>query len=269
LARSFREVELAGWTSRAASYDRLFAPITNQIITPVLRALGPLNGRKVLDVCCGPGHLAAAIAANGAAVEGVDLAATMVARARANHPTLRFAEADAEALPYDGNTFDHVVCAFGVMHLTHADGAMAEAFRVLRPGGRYLFTQWARDDDVLNIVSTAIAEHGAPVPDLPPAPPPMRFSDPAACRQALKAVGFADLHDEHIAIAWTAERPEAVLELIYGGAVRVAMILEAQAPERRARIHDEILAAARSRMVGGKVELRRPAVLASGTKPEA
>ena len=267
MAGSFRDAELAGWTARAASYDQLFAPIASQVIMPMLGVLGSLHGMNVLDVCCEPGHLAAALAGKGAVVEGIDFAATMVAKARENYSAVRFREADAEALPYENGAFDHVVCAFGVMHFAHPDVAIAEAFRVLRPKGRYLFTQWAVDDDLLKIVTGAIAEHGAPVPNLPQAPPPMRFSDPIECRRVLEATGFAEVHDQRIEMSWTTERPDAILDLIYGGAVRVAMILEAQEPERRARIHDAIVAAVTARAVGSTIVIRRPAVLVSGAKP--
>lgn len=264
---SFREAELAGWTARAESYDRLFAPITAQVIAPILRVLEPVAGKRVLDVCCGPGHLSAALAEEGAAVEGLDFAAAMVARARQNYPAVRFGVADAEALPYQDGAFEHVVCAFGVMHLGRPDDAIAEALRVLRPGGRYVFTQWAMDDGVLGIVTAALAEHGEPVTTLPEAPPPMRFSDPAECRRVLETIGFDDAQGERVDIRWTTERPEAILDLIYGGAVRAAMLLDAQAPERRARIHDAIIASVKARAIGNTFVIRRPAVLAWGRKP--
>ncbi|SEP38715.1 hypothetical protein SAMN02990966_05592 [Rhodospirillales bacterium URHD0017] len=62
------------------------------------------------------------------------------------------------------------------------------------------------------------------------------------------------------------ERPEALLDLIYAGAVRVAMILEAQEPVRRARIHEAILAAVRLRAGATGFEIRRPVVLACGVR---
>jgi SAM-dependent methyltransferase len=267
MTTSFREAELTGWSVRPASYDQYLSPITNQLIAPIIAALGPVGGKRVLDVCCGPGHLAGSLAAEGALVEGADFAAPMVARARENYPHIVFRVGDAEALSYADGTFDHVVCAFGVMHLSRAEVAIAEAFRVLRPGGAYLFTQWAKDDELLGIVLSAIADHGARVSNLPDAPPPLRFSDPAECRRVLEANGFAGVRDDRIEAVWTSERPEALLDLIYGGAVRVAMVLEAQEPARRARIHDAILGAAKARVKDGRVLIRRPVVMASGVKP--
>ena len=232
---SFRDAELAGWSTRAVSYDQHLAPVTNQVVAPMIAALGSVAGKSVLDVCCGPGHFAGAIAADGAVVEGVDFAAPMVARARENYPKLKFRQGDAEALAYAVGTFDHVVCAFGVMHLSRPDTAIAEAFRVLNPQGRYVFTQWANDDELLSIVLSAIAEHGAPVLNLPDAPPPMRFSDPMECRRVLERSGFIEVRVDRIETICAPKQPEALLDLIYGGAVRGARSTRAGASRANSR----------------------------------
>ncbi len=266
MVASFKESELAGWTARADSYDELFTPISDQAVAPILSVLGDIRGMRVLDVCCGAGHLTAALAGRGAEAQGLDFASTMVARASANYPGVEFQKGDAESLPYDENAFHHVVCCFGVMHLERPDQAIAEAHRVLRRGGKYVFTQWAKDDDLLRIVSTAVAEHGDRTIALPPAPPMMRFSDPEECRRALVAQGFHRATVARIDIEWKSERAEALLELIYGSAVRAAMLIEAQEPARRARIHDAILTTARASSPGSVTVIRRPAVMACAEK---
>jgi len=267
VAVSFRDSELAGWTARADSYDKLFTPISVQAITPIVSALGDVRGLRILDVCCGSGHLTAALARQGADVEGLDFAPTMVAKAAANFPGMNFRQGDAERLPYDKNIFDCLVCCFGMMHLERPEQAIAEAYRVLRSGGKYVFTQWAKDDDLLRIVSSAVAEHGDRAVQLPAAPPMMRFSEPEECRRVLAAQGFESVAVGRIDIEWKSDRAEALLELIYGSAVRAALLLEAQEPASRAKIHDAIIAAARGRNAGDTIVIRRPTVLAYGEKP--
>jgi SAM-dependent methyltransferase len=267
---SFRQAEHAGWTARADTYDATLAVVTGQAIPHILAALGDnFAGGSLLDVCCGPGHLAAAADARGARAEGIDFAPTMVTLAQRNYPAVSFREADAERLPYPDACFDAVACAFGVMHMERPDLAIAEAFRVLRPGGVFAFTQWAADDELLGIVAAAVAAHGNPnVDDLPPAPPLMRFSDPDECQRTLLAHGFEAALATRIDLVWRGDRPEAVLDLIHGGAVRAAMLIEAQAPVDRQRINAAILKVVSTRRApDGGYLVRRPAVLTHGRKP--
>lgn len=266
---SFREAEHAGWTARADSYDAALAAVTGQAIPHILAALNDnLAGLAMLDACCGPGHLAAAAAARGAQVEGIDFATTMVALAQHNYPAIRFCEGDAERLPQADASLDVVTCAFGVMHMERPDAAIAEAFRALRPGGIFAFTQWAADDELLGIVAAAVAAQGNPRVDLPPAPPLMRFSDPDECQRTLLAHGFTEVLVGRIALVWRGDRPEAVLDLIHGGAVRAAMLIESQVPKDRERIHAAILEAVSARRSSdGSYLVQRPAVLATGRRP--
>jgi SAM-dependent methyltransferase len=193
----------------------------------------------------------------------------MVALAQRNYPAVSFREADAECLPYPDGRFDAVTCAFGVMHMERPDLAIAEAFRVLRPGGVFAFTQWAADDELLAMVAAAVAAHGNPnVDGLPPTPPLMRFSDPGECQRTLLAHGFEAALPTRIDLVWRGDRPEAVLDLIHGGAVRAAMLIEAQAPLDRQRINSAILEVVSTRRaLDGGYLVRRPAVLAHGRKP--
>lgn len=98
---TYKELEQSGWRRKANAYDEWFATITRQAIEPTLDALGDhFAGTKLLDICTGTGHLAGAAAKRGALAEGLDFADTMVAKAQANYPNLRFTVGDAENLPY-------------------------------------------------------------------------------------------------------------------------------------------------------------------------
>ena len=77
----------------------------------------------------------------------------------------------------------------------------------------------------------------------------MRFSEPDECRRALTAASFGKIIVERLDIAWMSDRPEALLDLIAGGTVRAAMMIEAQDPSRQVKIRDAIVEAARSRDV--------------------
>ncbi len=116
-----------------------------------LDLLGPAAAGRGLDVACGPGHTTAALAARTGEALGVDFAPAMVERARSrfgDRPGVRFAVDDAEALGQEDDSFDVVMCAFGLMYCYDARAALAEMTRVLRPGGRLLLVVWGRAPDV-------------------------------------------------------------------------------------------------------------------------
>jgi ubiquinone/menaquinone biosynthesis C-methylase UbiE len=102
----------------------------------VLVAEGELRGRRVLDVGCGTGRLAAALAERGAKVWGVEPSAEMLARAReAAGRTVGLKQGRAEELPFKDGWFDRVVLRL-VVHLLDRPRALPELARVLAPGGR-------------------------------------------------------------------------------------------------------------------------------------
>jgi ubiquinone/menaquinone biosynthesis C-methylase UbiE len=130
------------------------------------RALLPPPGRGTLDLGCGEGRFARALAADGHAVTGVDVSAELVALARANDPVGEYLVADAEALPFADATFDLVV-AFNVLSCVGDLGQAAdEAERVLSSGGRLcasvvhpMYTGGRRTDDAWTIGGEYMDEH--------------------------------------------------------------------------------------------------------------
>jgi ubiquinone/menaquinone biosynthesis C-methylase UbiE len=266
---SFKDLEHAGWSQRAGAYDSWFSHITSQAHEPLLDALGlHLNGNRLLDVCTGTGYLAAAAAKRGAPAEGLDFSRDMVERARTNYPAVSFREGDAELLPYDDQSFGHVVCAFGHLHLANPDQAVAEAFRVLKPGGRYAYASWrAHPDGYFPSVVDAIGRHGTTDVGLPPSPPFFRFGDPQEAERVLREAGFVDVQTRDIDLIWEPTRTEDLVEWIYKCGVRTTMMLERQTPEALEAIHAAIMQGGEARRRNGILRIPFPALIASASRP--
>jgi SAM-dependent methyltransferase len=270
-AATFKELERQGWGAKADTYDAFAGQITVGAVTPLLDATEVRTGTQVLDVACGPGYVAAGADARGAHAIGIDFAADMVAEARDRYPKIEFREGDAENLAFDAANFDAVVCAFGLLHIADPDKAIAEAYRVLRPDGRFAFTVWAGADrhDFYAIVLKALEAHADMHVPLPPAPPIFRFSDPAECRRALTEAGFVDVSVIDLALKWRAPSIQAILDFVHKSTVRISMVLERQTPAARDRIHQAIRENAQRYAHSGAYEIAWPAVLASARKPRS
>jgi len=104
----------------------------------LLASIGPVAGLAIADIGCGEGALARALAAQGAIVTGFDPFMAPTERAAAGTGSWRIERAPADALPAADASFDLVAFVFSLHHVPGDSlaGAMAEARRVLRPGGR-------------------------------------------------------------------------------------------------------------------------------------
>jgi len=122
------------------------------------RLLGDVAGRDVLEVGCGAAQCARWLVGQGARVTAFDVSAGQLAQARALDARTgvrvdRLVQADAQRLPFRDASFDVVCSAFGgVPFVADSAGTMREVARVLRPGGRWVFstthpTRWAFPDD--------------------------------------------------------------------------------------------------------------------------
>jgi ubiquinone/menaquinone biosynthesis C-methylase UbiE len=262
---AFHAFERAGWESIPRAYQDGFGTLTTQAVGPLLDAARVGAGVRVLDVATGPGYVASAAAARGAAVVGVDFSATMLAEARRLHPGIDFRAGNAEALPFPDGSFDAVVMSFGLLHLGRPDQALTEARRVLRAGGRLAFTVWATPDAAVGfgIVLGAIQRHGRLDVPLPPGPPFFRFSDPDECRRALLAAGFRAPEVATIPQVWRLASRDALFEVMHRSTVRTAGLLRAQTPDALEAIRAAIREALGPYERGGAVELPMPAVLAT------
>jgi ubiquinone/menaquinone biosynthesis C-methylase UbiE len=189
--------------------------------------------------------------------------------ARESYPTVRFDQADAEALPFEPDTFDAVVNAFGMCHFPNPEVALREAFRVLKRGGRVAFTVWDTPERAVafGAVYAAIRAHGSMDVDLPVGPNFFLFSDPELGRKALLDAGFVSPSCRQVPQVWRVSDPDEIFEVFTQGTVRAAATLRAQSPSVREAIKAALRDTVTAYKRGEYFEIPTPAVLATAVKP--
>ena len=155
-------------------------------------------GESVLDVATGTGHLALAAArAVGPAgtVTGLDLTRDMLEQARRKATATgltntEWREGDAEHPPFREKTFDAVICSSGIFFLPNQLAALREWRRVLKAGGRVLFSTFGKDNNqhLAELAKHWQGRHGLEVFEAPTPLP-----EPAQCRRLLEAADFSDV----------------------------------------------------------------------------
>lgn len=265
----FRSFELAGWQEIPAGYHDAFGALTSQAIEPLLDAARLKKGLSFLDIASGPGYVAAAAAKRGATVLGVDFSPAMVAQASRLQAGVEFREGDAEALPCGNGLFDAAAMNFGILHLGQPEIALVEAQRVLRSGGRFAFSVWAKPEETLGfgIVLRAVELHGEPRVELPEGPPFFRYSDPEECKRGLIVAGFDAPSVIKVKQLWRLPAGDGLFNVMKDSTVRTAGLLRAQKPTVLDKIRQEMRAALEKYTHGEFVELPMPAWIASGLKP--
>ena len=136
----------AAWSSG----DYAIVGATLQIVGEELcEALDLRSGQSVLDVAAGNGNVTLAAARRWCDVTSTDYVPALLergrARAEAEGWTVKFKQADAEALPFVDGGFDAVVSTFGVMFTANQDKAAAELLRVCKSGGKIGLANWTPD----------------------------------------------------------------------------------------------------------------------------
>jgi ubiquinone/menaquinone biosynthesis C-methylase UbiE len=249
MSDAFARFEHDGWERVADKYDSTWSSSTRQFIPPLLDAAGVSSGMSLLDAGCGPGYVSAAAAERGTKTVGLDFSKEMISIAKRMFPRLEFLEGDALNLPFADATFDRVVASFSLLHIADPQRACAEAYRILKPGGRFAFTVWAppAESPYARIIDDALDAYADLNVDLPEGPSHYLFSEKEEFRRALERAGFEGasmVFKLHI-IEWKVPRARFVFDAECHAGVRTAGLLARQPPEKLRAIQSSITSAVR------------------------
>ena len=109
----------------------------------VAKSVDPRRGQRILDLAAGTGTSSMAFVRPGVDVVASDFSEGMLAEGRKRHPELEFVFADATNLPFKDAEFDAVSISFGLRNVVDVDKALAEMFRVTKPGGRVVICEFS------------------------------------------------------------------------------------------------------------------------------
>lgn len=163
-------------------------------------ALGEAARGRLIDIACGPGVVTAALAPNAASVVAFDATDEMLAKtkarcAKAGLSNVEFRNGDAEHLPFADAHFDGAVSRAAVHHFADPQRAIAEMFRVLRPGG-------------VAVIADCVSSENADESRLHNAierlrdPSHVRMLPASVLEAAARQAGFSDLET----VSWTMDR---------------------------------------------------------------
>ncbi|WP_050606079.1 class I SAM-dependent methyltransferase [Ruegeria sp. 6PALISEP08] len=188
-------------------YDEYLVPlIFEAYATDIAKRVASNDPQAILETAAGSGVVTRALApllSAGTRYCVTDLNQPMLDRAakvQGNDNRIEWTAADALSLPFEDSSFDVVCCQFGVMFFPDRTEGYAEARRVLKPGGRFIFNAWdnIKENEFADVVTKAAGEVFADDPPYFLARTPHGYADVGEIEADLRAAGFNDISIETI-----------------------------------------------------------------------
>lgn len=250
-------------------YDRYLVPLIFEPYAADLAVrLTGLAPRDVLEIAAGTGVVTRVLARAlpAARIVATDLNQAMLDWAVARGGVgsgVTWRQADAMALPLEDETFDAVVCQFGVMFFPDRARAFSEARRVLRAGGSLLFNVWDRieENEIAHTVTGALAEL---FPDDPPrfmARTPHGCHEVGAIKRDLAAGGFASTPSIEVLAARSRAPTAEAAALAYCQGTPLRNEIEAREPARLDEATRAVAAALEARCGPGPIDAKVQALV--------
>jgi SAM-dependent methyltransferase len=255
------EEQIAYWNGPAGAKWALLHERIDAQLAPIglvaMERLAPAAGERVLDVGCGCGATALALAERvgpTGRVTGVDVSGPMLARARERARergvgTVTFVEGDASTHAFVPASIDAVFSRFGVMFFAEPPRAFANLRTAVVPGGRLGFVCWQgplANEWVRVVLEVAATFLPLPAPSPPGAPGPFQLADRDWVRAVLGEAGWRDVsvdpHEAAMRVGGTGDLDEAVDFLQRIGPLARLLADVADQPDLRRAVSDALRA---------------------------
>jgi ubiquinone/menaquinone biosynthesis C-methylase UbiE len=256
-----------------ANYDKFLGPL---LFEPYALDLAErLKGRRlcsVLELACGTGrvtaHLAKLLEPDGKLV-ATDLNPDMieVARRQVTASNIEWKVVDAQELPFEAGSFDHIVCQYGVMFFPDKRKAFSEAFRVLQQGGLYLFNTWddIRNNPRINAIRTTMEDMYANESPEFFRRGPYAFYDREEIQALMEEAGFRNVRIEMVQKVTNYQNEEEIRKGFLEGSTLAAYMKDKDESQKE-KLHQRVRSALieQEAVYGTKVPLQ--AFVCSGEK---
>ena len=262
-----------GWKKQWETIERFSQPVSDRLVE--LTQIRP--GHRVLDVATGigePAVTAARAVGSSGSVVATDQAPEMltIARERAAALGLRnieFREMEAETLDMPGESFNALLCRWGLMFLPNPGDALRGMYRLLAPGGGLAAAVWSEPLKVPMIsVPMRVIQQMVEMPAPPEGMPgPFSLADVGALEQYLRQAGLSNVRSERMVL--TAEWPSAqeFVNMLLDIAAPLKAMLDRQPVEKRTGVLEAIEEAiSQYATTDGTIHIPNEAICVSGHK---
>ena len=241
----------------------------------LLNHLRPAPGSRICDVGAGTGVVSVAVAQEVGAsgrVHAVDLSDGMLRRLQRNARLLGLTNIDlhemsGQKLEFKSNYFDALVSSFVLHFIPDMEAALKSWVRVVRPGGRVLFTAFAEGafEPLFDRFAKDLVSHGGRLPEAGPAVNQKRLDSAEKCRAVLEGAGLGEVEVAEEQIGYHLATAEDWWELVTNSGFRA--LLDTLPEDAYERFRADHLAAMDELRTEEGLWLHLPILIAYGTKP--
>jgi protein-L-isoaspartate O-methyltransferase len=239
-----------GWRRRWATLEKSAQPVSDRMME--LAHVTP--GKRVLDIATGigePAMTAARRVGPSGSVVAIDQAPQMLTIARermqaAGLQNVEFIEGDVETAALPADSFDAVVCRWGLMFFPDVAGTLTRLRSSLVPGGWLVAIIWGPPEQVPLIwLPFSVFSREFLLPSaLPAGPNPFALADPAALEQVMRDAGFAEVQSEWLTVTYEFSSVEELLNYEEDTSPPVRSIMASLSVERQAELWGKLADAA-------------------------